>query len=209
MYNDFFTQDFVYAITYEGGFGLPTELENVRNLMYQTREILVQKLPDKRIAYDFCKREYFERKFRMNDFNRYPLPSFDDVLWHPFFEKGYLKTIVFQKRFFATVSLTHAGIYDNVEESLNFIEYFNTCILKEFYNFDAALGYINATFLRYFYPFENEINASISILKHLPLNMAIATPYLEEARKYLPFDRNFNPIPIPQCGLHFPNTTSY
>lgn len=188
MYNVFFPNnfisnnlvpnDFIYAVIHDGGFGLLKDRKNLKNLMLRIREIFVQKFTNPNIAYDFCRQNYVDQRLKMNIFDRPSLPSLEDVLSHPFFEKGYLKNIVFLKCFFATLSPTHVGIYDNVEESLDFIEHFNPCILKEFDDFDDALGYINATFLRYIYPHENEIDAPIKILKSLPLNVAVPVNFL-------------------------------
>ena len=111
-----------------------------------------------------------------NPYIRPIVPRFEEVL----------QSQIPAHRFFATVSPDFIGIYDDVQEAVEFVEHFKSSGLKEFSSADAAKLWLNERFILPMVAMSAYVTDPIEYIKNLPLNSAVPVHYRQWWQQHLP-----------------------
>ena len=134
-----------FVVNFDGGFDITNSLSRVEMVVSKFNGIEIHEANDLWLAYQQACIRYTAKKLSSNTFFMPTLPKFEDVVKAPFYERIIPIT---GSRFFALITDNYcASISTEILDIVNFLHYFNHCIVKEFSGYEEALNFINRIFL--------------------------------------------------------------
>ena len=189
-----------FRVNYNDGFALANSTELLNWFITNNSGVHVVEAPNVEQAYFDACNQFVRDGWTKNPYHQPFLPKFEDVLRSPYHVSGFVTQIP-ACRFFATVSPDFIGIYDNVQEAVEFVEHFKPSGLKEFSSADAAKLWLNERFIVPMLAMSAYVTEPIEYLKNLPLNNAVPVHYLQWWQRNLP---NVNNMPFTQPQFLLP-----
>ena len=167
-----------YGMTYCGGFALPRDNAEMMYLMQQNSDIEIRETSSPWCSYEWACSSYVDKKLNSTHNLKVLVATFDAICQMPFLEPGFMP-IVPNSRNFAIINQSYVGVYDNIEGSIEFLDYFHPTLLKEFQTESEAKWWINYNFLRYILPMSAYIDGEIPYIKEMPLNKAVPVHFFD------------------------------
>lgn len=174
-----------FRVNYNGGFALANSTEILTWLISNNSGVHVVEAPNVEQAYFDACNQHVQDEWIKNPYYQPFLPKFEDVLQSPYHVFSFVAQIP-AHRFFATVNPDFIGIYDNVQEAVEFVEYFKPSGLKEFYSADAAKLWLNERFILPMVAMSAYVTDPIEYIVNIPLNTAVPIHYRQWWQQHLP-----------------------
>ena len=134
-----------FVINFDDGFDLTDQLERVQFVLKIFPSVEIHTVADSWSAYRFACLKHTEKKLTYSPLVIPPLPRFEDVMQSPFYER---KPPLPPTRYFAMATNYYcASISQNIEDVLNFLNDFDSPVVKEFACYDEAHSWINRLLL--------------------------------------------------------------
>ena len=185
-----------FRVNYNGGFALANSTELLNWFISNNSGIHVVEAPNVEQAYFDACNQHVQDEWTKNPYYQPLLPKFEDVLQSPYHVFGFVAQIL-AHRFFATVNPDFIGIYDNVQEAVEFVEHFKPSGLKEFSSADAAKLWLNERFILPMVAMSAYVTDQIKYIMNLPMNNAVPINYRQWWQQHLPAVGNL-PFVCPQ-----------
>lgn len=134
-----------FSVIFNDGFDITDRLERVHKVLNTFGGIEIHFSDDPWQAYYCACFRHTIKKLSLNPFIMPILPKFEDVLNAPFYERI---TPVASPRFFALLAPGYkASIATDSNTVINFLWSFERAAVKEFNNYEEALGWVNKIFI--------------------------------------------------------------
>ena len=185
-----------FRVNYNDGFALANSTELLNWFITNNSGVHVIEAPNVEQAYFDACNQFVRDGWTKNPYHQPFLPKFEDVLRSPYHVSGFVTQIP-ACRFFATVSPDFIGIYDNVQEAVEFVEHFKPSGLKEFSSADVAKLWLNERFIVPMLAMSAYVTDSIEYIVNIPLNTAAHIYYRQWWQQHLPAVGNL-PFVCPQ-----------
>ena len=197
IYNTYNLPVSYYSMVYRGGFAIPHDLQGVYFLMSTNYEIELREfINDPWGAYIFSCQCYSDKILKYRQEAPY-LPNYEDVLNAPFHDVYHDITQVPETRYFALLNHNAVMVCDNVQNAVEFLNYYHPCQLKEFDDADEAKWWINYSILKVILPQSAYIDTDIPYISCFEMNRCLTVDYITWLAQHchLPQGRSFDYIP--------------
>lgn len=178
-----------FRINYDGGFALANSTEMLNWLIENNRAVIVVETISIGQAYVDAANQFVHDEWIKNPYQQPILPRLEDLIKLPYRVSSFISQIP-STRFFASVSIDNIGIFDNVKNAVEFIDYFKHSSLKEFSTIDEAKLWLNEKFLLPIFAISAYVTEPIEYIKNLPLNSVVPIQYRQWWENNLPFVPN-------------------
>lgn len=185
-----------FRVNYNDGFALLQSTELLGWLVENNSGVHVVEVPSPEQAYVEACRQFVQNEWTKNPYKIPILPRFEDVIRSPYHAPRFVVQIP-TPRFFATVNPDFIGIYDNVQEAVEFVEHFKPSGLKELSSADEAKLWLNKSLVLPMVAMSAYVTDPIEYILNLPLNEAVPVYYRQWWQQHLPAINNL-PFACPQ-----------
>lgn len=134
-----------FVVNFEDGFDLTDDFARIKYVIGKFSGVEIREIDEPWQAYCYACFRHTTKKLSRNQFVMPILPKFEDVLNAPFYER---MTPVASPRFFALVAPGYkASIATDSNKVIDFLWSFESAVVKEFNNYEEALGWVNRFFI--------------------------------------------------------------
>lgn len=189
-----------FSITFNNGFAVANDVERCCTFIQNPNnsEIFVIETESEEQAYWLAVNHYVQSQWQQNPYSQPLLPRLEDVrdraYYSPIFNIAYGKI----QSFIAIYSLEYMAIYDTTNKLMDFLDYFQPIVAREFFTYYEALQWLNEVFVLPMLCISAYSTAPIPYLKKLPLNKAVKFNYKEIWNQQWQSINNIEGIPFQQ-----------
>ena len=189
-----------FSINFRNGFVVATNAERCRNFIQNPNhsEIFVIETESEEQAYWLAVNNYVQSQWQQNPYSQPLLPRLEAVrdraYYSPIFNIAYSKI----QNFTAIYSLEYISIYDNTNKLIDFLDYFQPIVAREFFSYYEALQWLNEVFVLPMLCLSAYNTEPTLYIKQLPLNTAVKFNHQEIWNQQWKSINNVEGIPFQQ-----------
>lgn len=189
-----------FSINFRNGFIVATNAERCRNFIQNPNnsEIFVGETESEEQAYWLSVNHYVQSQWQQNPYSQPLLPRLEDVrdraYYSPIFNIAYGKI----QSFIAIYSLEYMAIYDTTNKLMDFLDYFQPIVAREFFTYYEALQWLNEVFVLPMLCLSAYSTEPTLYIKQLTLNKAVKFNYKEIWNQQWQSINNIEGIPFQQ-----------